>query len=340
MTSIDERDDDLARLIVRHDEAMRNGRAEEALWLRGSMRALGWEIAEAAGAGGWKIAAGKARAPEGRAPLWGEAGQWLVDFGAFEAVVRTDGALGLAAGASYWMDLDIEACDRSAPFLTETGFLSLTAFVADGERKACASPSAFAIGSVRRYAEARLGGGLVRISQEAAPRRGHVAPPPSAPERTVSVPGTRVRWTGVAGWVEAVIGLGRHQRPSSEFYARSTALHRSLDRSDIRSCRDRQALADVDKLLSQLQAFGLLHGPLRSMSAEEIGSLRVEVHNRLRVIDSGRLDQPPREKGPRLDPARLPAERLDHLIQHHRDMTVVEALRAEKRRRETGGIAA
>jgi hypothetical protein len=42
---------------------------------------------------------------------------------------------------------------------------------------------------------------------------------------------------------------------------------------------------------------------------------------------------PERMAGPRLDPRRLPDDRVDVLIQSHRDMGVVEALRCEKQRR-------
>jgi hypothetical protein len=49
----------------------------------------------------------------------------------------------------------------------------------------------------------------------------------------------------------------------------------------------------------------------------------------------GRLETKP--KGPRLDPRRLPDARLEHLIQHHRDLGLGEALRAERRRRDLAG---
>jgi hypothetical protein len=45
-------------------------------------------------------------------------------------------------------------------------------------------------------------------------------------------------------------------------------------------------------------------------------------------------------RGPRLDPAYLPDDRLEALIQQHRDLQVVGALRSERRRREDARSAA
>jgi len=67
----------------------------------------------------------------------------------------------------------------------------------------------------------------------------------------------------------------------------------------------------------------------------ELGVLITEATNRDRLLSLGRLA--PRAKGPALDPARLPDDRLEHLIQTHRDLAVVEALRAERRRRQLAG---
>ena len=45
----------------------------------------------------------------------------------------------------------------------------------------------------------------------------------------------------------------------------------------------------------------------------------------------------PKPKGPALDPLRLPDDRLQVLIQTHRDMAGLEALRAERARRRVEG---
>lgn len=76
-----------------------------------------------------------------------------------------------------------------------------------------------------------------------------------------------------------------------------------------------------------------LHGLDRVWSRAELGVLITEAVNRERQLALGRVL--PRAKGPRLDPRRLPDDRLEHLIRHHRDLELVEALRQERQRRTT-----
>ena len=73
------------------------------------------------------------------------------------------------------------------------------------------------------------------------------------------------------------------------------------------------------------------HDLNRVWSRAELGVLLVEARNRGRLLAMRR--SAPKPKGPRLDPSRLPADRLEMLIQTHRDMAVAEALRAERARR-------
>lgn len=151
------------------------------------------------------------------------------------------------------------------------------------------------------------------------------------PERRVAVAGTATVWTGLAGWVDAVIRAHRHARPAAVFYTRLGRIVRSLARMDIERCAD-PATLDAAEALIRGRA-GLLHGPDRVLTRAERGDLLVAIHNRRRRIAGGRLDAPPRPKGPRLDPARLPDDRLDGLIQRHPDLALVERLRAERARR-------
>ncbi|WP_033966676.1 hypothetical protein [Sphingomonas sp. Ant H11] len=71
------------------------------------------------------------------------------------------------------------------------------------------------------------------------------------------------------------------------------------------------------------------------MVARELGTLIVEATNRRTLLGLGR--DAPRTKGPALDPRRLPADRLDYLIQTHRDIALVDALRIERERRHRQG---
>lgn len=76
---------------------------------------------------------------------------------------------------------------------------------------------------------------------------------------------------------------------------------------------------------------GDLHGLERVWSRADLGTLIVEATNRQTLLGLGR--DTPRAKGPALDPRRLPDDRLDHLIQSHRNIDIVNALRGERERR-------
>jgi hypothetical protein len=74
-----------------------------------------------------------------------------------------------------------------------------------------------------------------------------------------------------------------------------------------------------------------LFGIKAPWSSAELGELIVECRNRLELAKLGR--DRARIRGPRMDPARLPLERLEHLIQRHPDLAIVERLRSERNRR-------
>ena len=60
-------------------------------------------------------------------------------------------------------------------------------------------------------------------------------------------------------------------------------------------------------------------------------SLKIETHNRIQQIESGNPDRI--RHGP-TDPAKMPDDALDRVIQTCKDMGLVERCRVEKRRRE------
>jgi hypothetical protein len=66
-------------------------------------------------------------------------------------------------------------------------------------------------------------------------------------------------------------------------------------------------------------------------SRKKLGELVVEVRNRQLHWSIGRFEG--RAKGPRFDPALIPDERLDALIQRHPDLEIVDRLRLERSRR-------
>lgn len=124
-------------------------------------------------------------------------------------------------------------------------------------------------------------------------------------------------------------------RARRSLYHRFEATARQLTVERIRACRDVPAILRlVDRLSAARYPSGFLHDLDRVWTRAELGELLVEATNRRTLLAIGR--DRPRQKGPTLDPRRLPDDRLDHLIQSHRDLAVVEALREERERRTQG----
>lgn len=142
-------------------------------------------------------------------------------------------------------------------------------------------------------------------------------------------------FTTLAAWLDEIDRQGALMRPRRRLYERFDRTARTLTPAAIRGCNDAGAVAELASRLSGARYPGGhdLHGLDRVWSRAELGVLITEAVNRGRQLAIGRVL--PRWKGPRLDPRRLPHDRLEHLIQHHRDLDVVEALRAERRRRES-----
>lgn len=141
----------------------------------------------------------------------------------------------------------------------------------------------------------------------------------------------------LAAWLAEIERQAHLMRPSRRLYERFDRTARAVTPGRIRMCDDGHSVAE---LVVQLRAARYpgghdLHGLDRVWSRAELGVLITEAVNRQRQLAMGRLIAKP--KGPRLDPRRLPVARLEHLIQHHRDLVVVEALRAERRRRDLAG---
>lgn len=142
----------------------------------------------------------------------------------------------------------------------------------------------------------------------------------------------------LAEWIaeaERQVAAPRANRaPNQARLARLAAL---LTLERIRSAQDPAAVAKLEAILRRLRrnpstlGFAELARAAR-WGRPELGALIVEATNRGRHL----AGQVGREKGPRLDPARIPDDRLLALIQTHRDLAVVEALRAERARRGGG----
>lgn len=141
----------------------------------------------------------------------------------------------------------------------------------------------------------------------------------------------------LAAWLAEIDRQARLMLPSRRLYERFDRTARALTPGRIRTCDDGVLVTNlVIRLRAARHPGGHdLHGLDRVWSRAELGVLITEAVNRQRQLAMGRVVARP--KGPRLDPRRLPDARLEHLIQHHRDLGLVEALRAERRRRDLAG---
>ena len=155
---------------------------------------------------------------------------------------------------------------------------------------------------------------------------------PCSSRLSYSVPGTRLTWADLQGWLNCVFDLNRKFRPSEASFRRAGKLYRCLSIDLIRACDDEVFLEYFAALLreSRYADAPLRYGLGRVLKRPELGELIVETENHIRWIKSGK---PIKIKGPTLDPRLLPDERLDILIQSHKDMNVVQKLRNEKERR-------
>ncbi len=144
-------------------------------------------------------------------------------------------------------------------------------------------------------------------------------------------------FSNLAAWLAEIDRQAGLMRPSRRLYERFDRTARALTPGRIRLYDDGVSVADLVARLRAARHPGGhdLHGLDRVWSRPELGVLITEAVNRQRQLAMGRLEARP--KGPRLDPRRLPDARLEHLIQHHPDLGLVEALRAERRRRDLAG---
>jgi hypothetical protein len=137
----------------------------------------------------------------------------------------------------------------------------------------------------------------------------------------------------VAAWLAEVDRRQACMRAATPVYQRFDRHARRLTPAAIFAANDPAALAAVEARLRAgryVGSEGQGRGLFRVWSRAELGDLIVAATNRGRQLAAGART---REKGPALDPARIPDDRLELLIQRHADMAIVEALRAERARR-------
>lgn len=163
--------------------------------------------------------------------------------------------------------------------------------------------------------------------------KAHPPVPPSGPHQYGRhVRGTNLHYRSLREWVALVFEIGGKIKCSTAHYRRCAQLYRSLVANDLRNSFDVVALRQCERLFNGARYPGDIpqgYGLRRVLRRSDIGALLVETRNRLEALGSGRA-YAPRPKGPRFDPARLPDQALDRLIQRHPDLGVVNILRAER----------
>jgi hypothetical protein len=147
------------------------------------------------------------------------------------------------------------------------------------------------------------------------------APPPKRAPRGKTV-------TSVYGWLTEVERQDAIYRPARAWYDRWRETIRWLTTQRIRACHHRPTLQRLDQFLRKHLYDRSPSGVGGQFSRAEIGELIAEAGNRVRTLECGRLAARP--KGPAFDVVLIPDDRLEWLIQHHVDMAIVEACRAER----------
>lgn len=130
-------------------------------------------------------------------------------------------------------------------------------------------------------------------------------------------------------WIDEILWRENRMRSSTPVYQRFHRHARRLTVGKIRASRDLAAVERLEELL-RFARQPSTRQIRRVWSRAELGVLITEATNRGRQLRAG---GEARAKGPALDPARIPDDRLEWLIQHHRDLAVVVAMRMERRRR-------
>jgi hypothetical protein len=144
-------------------------------------------------------------------------------------------------------------------------------------------------------------------------------------------------WISAGSWVRHIGRLQAQEKASQDYYDRFAATARALTVERIGECRQLDDLERIERLLAGARR---QHGQSRlgrAWTRAELGPLLVETRNRIHLLELGR--DRARIRGPRLDPARIPLERLEHLIQRHADLELVDRLRAERNKRICAAVS-
>lgn len=121
-------------LIARHHACMQHADLAGAMACRQEAHALAFHMnggdpgilagPEAAGC----VLDAATAAPLGQIPLWGQAGDFVLDHHGMQVRIDLDGVFGIGATALPFPGFAAHVVDRDAPFLSDTGFRSFLGF--------------------------------------------------------------------------------------------------------------------------------------------------------------------------------------------------------------------
>jgi hypothetical protein len=143
---------------------------------------------------------------------------------------------------------------------------------------------------------------------------------------------TTTPWQGVGQWLAEIRRRERGLEARNTVYGRYTRKADQLTVERIMTEIDAEAIAQLEGVLRAGRGPGGGWYLIHIWSRAKFGELIVAAASRRQQLALGRIE--PRQKGDALDPRKIPDGRLDRLIQTHRDLFVVEALRWERQRRQ------
>lgn len=156
-------------LIRRHDQAMRIANVETAMELREDAQRLARKLNKGDpgilahdDAPAYQLERACAPKP-GCAPLWGQAGTFVISVQNIEVEVELNGVFGIGACFHFWPGFAARAVDHKKPFLSATGYRSFLGLHAEPQEGL--SPEQFAEVVIDGYVRNELRGKLVQIDE-------------------------------------------------------------------------------------------------------------------------------------------------------------------------------
>jgi len=160
----------LRALIERHHAAMLAADVEAAMRLREEAHLLAEKLdvedrgilagEDAPG----RVLARRTAALPGAVPLWGQAGDFVLETCGMRVRIEMDGVFGIAATFVYWPGFSAHAVERARPFLSETGYRSFLGIHAD--RVPGLTPDSFAAKVIASHVQCELRGRLLAIDPQ------------------------------------------------------------------------------------------------------------------------------------------------------------------------------